>query len=118
MPLFIVRSSLLQKPEVHHHIRRSLSVPVNVKTGSLRRMDSLGGLIRVISTPRPIAADGAPPSDVPTTDTGMLMFLNCKWWMSICSVHLPQVRRTYPLFLYMICPNSDVVYHTYYLMLL
>ncbi|KAJ8642123.1 hypothetical protein MRB53_018817 [Persea americana] len=58
------------KPEVHHHIRRSLSVPVIVKTGSLRRMDSLGGLIRVISTPRPIAADGAPPSDVPTTNTG------------------------------------------------
>lgn len=69
-----MHSSLLQKPEVQHHIRRSLSVPVNVKSGSLRRVDSLGGLIRVIATPRPIAAGSAPPSDVPTSDIGMLMF--------------------------------------------
>ncbi|XP_058100095.1 uncharacterized protein LOC131244598 isoform X2 [Magnolia sinica] len=57
------------KPEVQHHITRSLSVPVNVKNRSLRRMDSLGGLMRVIpATPRPPMVDGTIPNDAPTTD--------------------------------------------------
>ncbi|KAL8126884.1 uncharacterized protein LOC141721085 [Apium graveolens] len=41
-----------------HHITRSLSVPINVKLRSLKRMDSMGGLIRVISaTPRSTLAN-------------------------------------------------------------
>ncbi|MCL7028477.1 hypothetical protein MKW94_028089, partial [Papaver nudicaule] len=46
------------------HISRSFSVPNNVKTmASLRRIDSSGGLIRVISTPRPVMVDGVSPDD-------------------------------------------------------
>ncbi|RVW85906.1 hypothetical protein CK203_035278 [Vitis vinifera] len=59
------------KVEVQHHMTRSLSVPVNVKARSLRRMDSTGGLIRVISaTPRPVAVDGASQDDAPVTEIG------------------------------------------------
>lgn len=48
---------------------RSLSVPVNVKPRSLRRADSGGGLIRVISaTPRPAAVEGALPNDASSTE--------------------------------------------------
>ncbi|KAF8408764.1 hypothetical protein HHK36_004833 [Tetracentron sinense] len=55
--------------EVQQHITRSLSVPVNVKNRSLRRIDSMGGLIRVISaTPRPAVVDGISPNGAPTTD--------------------------------------------------
>ncbi|KAM6548584.1 hypothetical protein CsatB_020260 [Cannabis sativa] len=54
--------------EVNHHITRSLSVPVNVKTRSLRRIDS-GGVFRVISaTPRPATVDGASRNDAPVTE--------------------------------------------------
>ncbi|KZV24213.1 hypothetical protein F511_25770 [Dorcoceras hygrometricum] len=44
-------NSQLKTPitEVKQHMMRSLSVPVNVKTGSLRGPDFSGGLIRVIS---------------------------------------------------------------------
>ena len=50
---------------------RSLSVPVNVKARSLRRMDSTGGLIRVISaTPRLVAVDSASQDDAPVTEIG------------------------------------------------
>lgn len=90
LSLFIVDSSLFQKPEVQRHIKRSLSVPLNVKTRSLRRTDSLGGLIRVITTPRPKAAEGSPPGDAPGTDTGSLLPLNCKWGMKLCAVQLPR----------------------------
>ncbi|RVW82291.1 hypothetical protein CK203_041671 [Vitis vinifera] len=63
---FNVEFVFLQKVEVQHHMTRSLSVPVNVKARSLRRMDSTGGLIRVISaTPRPVAVDGASQDDAP-----------------------------------------------------
>lgn len=49
---------------------RSLSVPVNVKARSLRRIDS-GGMIRVISaTPRPATVDSASPNDVPAVEIG------------------------------------------------
>lgn len=41
-----------------HHMTRSLSVPINGKLRSLKRMDSMGGLIRVISaTPRSTLAN-------------------------------------------------------------
>ncbi|KAM7271723.1 hypothetical protein ACFE04_030937 [Oxalis oulophora] len=56
------------KLESKHHMTRSFSVPVNVKSASLRRMDSAGGLIRVISTPRPIPVEGDSPSDVSTAE--------------------------------------------------
>ena len=68
---FNVAFVFLQKVEVQHHMTRSLSVPVNVKARSLRRMDSTGGLIRVISaTPRPVAVDGASQDDAPVTEIG------------------------------------------------
>ncbi|XP_026428319.1 probable E3 ubiquitin-protein ligase MARCH10 isoform X2 [Papaver somniferum] len=52
------------------HISRSFSVPVNVKTmATLRRMDSSGGLIRVISTPRPVMVDGGSPDDIAAAAT-------------------------------------------------
>ncbi|KAG6744596.1 hypothetical protein POTOM_051232 [Populus tomentosa] len=61
--------SLNKKVEVRHHIRRSLSVPVNIKVRSLRRTDSGGGLFRVVSaTPRPVAADGTSTNDASTTE--------------------------------------------------
>ncbi|XP_010246422.1 PREDICTED: uncharacterized protein LOC104589712 isoform X2 [Nelumbo nucifera] len=54
------------KSEVQLHITRSLSVPVNVKSRSLRQMDSKGGLIRVISaTYGSAAVDGASPNGAP-----------------------------------------------------
>ncbi|KAJ6778999.1 hypothetical protein OIU74_002732 [Salix koriyanagi] len=57
------------KVEVQHHIRRSLSVPVNIKARSLRRTDSGGGLFRVVSTtPRPVAADSVSTNDASTTE--------------------------------------------------
>ncbi|XP_016649095.1 PREDICTED: uncharacterized protein LOC103329100 isoform X2 [Prunus mume] len=55
--------------EVKQHMSRSLSVPVNVKTRSLRRMDS-GGMMRVISaTPRPSIVEGASPNAAPALET-------------------------------------------------
>lgn len=54
-------------------IARSLSVPVhvNVKNGSLRRMDSTRGLIRVISmTPRSVLPDCASPEDASACEKG------------------------------------------------
>lgn len=61
----------IQKVEVRHHIRRSLSVPVNIKVRSLRRTDSGGGLFRVVSaTPRPVAADSTSTNDASTTEIG------------------------------------------------
>ncbi|VVA26378.1 PREDICTED: E3 ubiquitin-ligase [Prunus dulcis] len=57
------------KMEVKQHMSRSLSVPVNVKTRSLRRMDS-GGMMRVISaTPRPSIVEGASPNAAPALET-------------------------------------------------
>lgn len=51
---------------------RSFSVPVNVKTRSLRRTDSSGGLIRVISTNhRPTAEENASPDISPETEAGI-----------------------------------------------
>ncbi|XP_077243899.1 uncharacterized protein LOC143884292 isoform X2 [Tasmannia lanceolata] len=66
----VVDQSDSAKSEVQHHITRSLSVPVNIKSGSLRRMDSLGGIIRVIpTTPRVPVVDGATPNDAPALET-------------------------------------------------
>ncbi|XP_057461435.1 uncharacterized protein LOC130751780 isoform X2 [Actinidia eriantha] len=68
--------SEISKPEIQHHMTRSFSVPINIKTRSLRRMDSTGRFIRVISaTPRPTTVDGASPNkstekEIATEDTG------------------------------------------------
>eukprot|EP00268_Persea_americana_P066678 TRINITY_DN910_c0_g1_i11.p1 TRINITY_DN910_c0_g1~~TRINITY_DN910_c0_g1_i11.p1 ORF type:complete len:391 (-),score=52.86 TRINITY_DN910_c0_g1_i11:2216-3388(-) len=57
----------LPKKGVQRHMSRSLSVPVNVKTRSIKRMDSLGGVIRVIpATPRIAEGSGTPLNDIPT----------------------------------------------------
>ncbi|CAK7340357.1 unnamed protein product [Dovyalis caffra] len=64
-----VNSCSDDKVEVRHHIRRSLSVPVNIKIRSLRRTDSGGGLFRVVSaTPRPVVADSVSTNDPSTTE--------------------------------------------------
>ena len=61
----------IQKVEVRHHIKRSLSVPVNIKTRSLRRTESGGGLFRVVlATPRPVAADSTSTNDASAIETG------------------------------------------------
>uniref|UniRef100_A0A1D1Y906 E3 ubiquitin-protein ligase MARCH7 n=1 Tax=Anthurium amnicola TaxID=1678845 RepID=A0A1D1Y906_9ARAE len=66
----VVDLSTLDKEEVQKHITRSMSVPGNVKGGSLRRLDSLGGRIRVIpATPRPVAVHGSSETDIVMTDT-------------------------------------------------
>lgn len=54
-------------------MRRSFSVPVNVKARSLRRADSARGLIRVISaTSRVTSDDNASMEISPEIDTGQL----------------------------------------------
>ncbi|XP_017237513.1 uncharacterized protein LOC108210647 [Daucus carota subsp. sativus] len=53
-----------------HHMTRSLSVPINVKLRSLKRMDSMGGLIRVIpATPRSTLVNST-SIDISETETG------------------------------------------------
>ncbi|KAI3460084.1 hypothetical protein Pfo_016747 [Paulownia fortunei] len=60
------RQSKTPQTEVKQYITRSFSVPVNVKTRSLRRTDSSGGLIRVISTNhRPTTVENASPDISP-----------------------------------------------------
>ncbi|KAJ4980554.1 hypothetical protein NE237_031391 [Protea cynaroides] len=60
-------SSDITKSEVHHHVTRSFSAPVNTKTRCLRRTDSTGGVIRVIpATPCPATVDDTSPKDGPT----------------------------------------------------
>ncbi|KAK9093257.1 hypothetical protein Syun_028168 [Stephania yunnanensis] len=57
------------KAEVQKHMKRSFSVPVNVRIKSLRRTESTGALIRVISvTPRTVAPDAAASKDAPGAD--------------------------------------------------
>ncbi|XP_051150690.1 uncharacterized protein LOC127265061 [Andrographis paniculata] len=64
--------SNIPKTDVKKFMARSLSVPVNVKTRSLRRMDSSGGLIRVISTSyRSTIAENSPSDISPATEAGM-----------------------------------------------
>ncbi|XP_058195437.1 uncharacterized protein LOC131311858 isoform X1 [Rhododendron vialii] len=59
----------ISKLEIQHHMMRSSSVPVIVKTRSLRRMNSDGGLIRVIpATPHPATVDGASPKNASDTE--------------------------------------------------
>ncbi|XP_043689920.1 uncharacterized protein LOC122640743 [Telopea speciosissima] len=56
--------SNITKSELCHHITRSMSVPVNAKTRTLRRTDSIGGIIRVVpATPRPATVDETSPDD-------------------------------------------------------
>ncbi|XAR52835.1 Ubiquitin--protein ligase [Bertholletia excelsa] len=59
----------ISKPEFQHHMTRSFSVPVNVKTRSLRQTDSTGSLIRVISVrSHPSTVDGATPRESAETE--------------------------------------------------
>ncbi|CAA2963558.1 involved in mRNA turnover and stability [Olea europaea subsp. europaea] len=61
--------SKLPKHEVRKHMTRSFSVPVNVRTRSLRQTDSSGGLIRVISAvQRSTTNDDASPDISPETE--------------------------------------------------
>ncbi|XP_031263010.1 E3 ubiquitin-protein ligase MARCH4-like [Pistacia vera] len=69
-PSTSISFSLNKKSEVQHHMTRSLSVPVNTKVRSLRRTESGGGLIRVISTtPRSAAAEKTSVNDDSATET-------------------------------------------------
>ncbi|KAK3227350.1 hypothetical protein Dsin_007212 [Dipteronia sinensis] len=61
----------ISKLGVQQHMRRSFSVPVNIKVRSLRRTESGGGLIRVIAaTPRPDAVERNSPNDDLATEIG------------------------------------------------
>ncbi|XP_010323931.2 uncharacterized protein [Solanum lycopersicum] len=57
--------SELIKPEALQHMKRSFSVPIHVKSGSLRRTDSNGGLIRVISKVVRTTTDSDASADIP-----------------------------------------------------
>ncbi|KAL3363595.1 hypothetical protein AABB24_012719 [Solanum stoloniferum] len=57
--------SELIKPEAQQHMKRSFSVPIHVKSGSLRRTDSNGGLIRVISKVVRTTTDSDASADIP-----------------------------------------------------
>ncbi|CAL9203789.1 unnamed protein product [Musa hybrid cultivar] len=68
----MVHNSSLERKEVQHHISRSLSLPTDIKhikSKSIKRMNSLGGVFRVIpSTPRVVdlsspVADSITPVD-------------------------------------------------------
>lgn len=68
----MVHNSSLERKEVQHHISRSLSLPTDIKhikSKSIKRMNSLGGVFRVIpSTPRVVdlsspVADSITPID-------------------------------------------------------
>ncbi|KAL3830377.1 hypothetical protein ACJIZ3_019179 [Penstemon smallii] len=64
---------ILKKKDVQQFMTRSLSVPVNVKTRSLRRTDSSGGLIRVISSnhrPKTVETDSPDISPETEADAG------------------------------------------------
>ncbi|GFP89575.1 hypothetical protein PHJA_001101200 [Phtheirospermum japonicum] len=64
--IHVDHQSLTSQTEVKQYMTRSFSVPVNVKTRSLRRTDSSGGLIRVISSNRrPAIVENASPDISP-----------------------------------------------------
>ncbi|KAK4342440.1 hypothetical protein RND71_038256 [Anisodus tanguticus] len=56
--------SELIKPEAQQHMKRSFSVPIHVKSSSLRRADSSGRLIRVISKVVRLTTDSDASADV------------------------------------------------------
>ncbi|KAI9153932.1 hypothetical protein LWI28_018672 [Acer negundo] len=61
----------ISKLGVQQHMRRSFSVPVNIKVRSLRRTESGGGLICVIAaTPHPDAVGRNSPNDDLATEIG------------------------------------------------
>ncbi|KAK4355813.1 hypothetical protein RND71_024784 [Anisodus tanguticus] len=68
--------SELIKPEAQQHMKRSFSVPIHVKSSSLRRADSSGRLIRVISkvvrptTDSDASADVQQETEKATDNTG------------------------------------------------
>ncbi|KAJ6842996.1 putative E3 ubiquitin-protein ligase MARCH10 isoform X2 [Iris pallida] len=65
----------LVKKEVQKHMLRSLSVPLNVKTRSIRRAESLRSRFRVIpSTPRVMDMSGAMTSSKSIADHSVLCF--------------------------------------------
>ncbi|PIN02499.1 hypothetical protein CDL12_24988 [Handroanthus impetiginosus] len=69
------RQSKTPKAEVQQYMTRSFSVPVNVKTRSLRRMDSSGGLIRVISSNhRPATSENASPDISAEPEAGAITY--------------------------------------------
>ncbi|KAG8369171.1 hypothetical protein BUALT_Bualt15G0123500 [Buddleja alternifolia] len=68
----VVNQSKTPKTGVKQYMTRSFSVPVNVKTRSLRRTDSSGGLVRVISSNhRPTAVENASPDISPETEAAI-----------------------------------------------
>ncbi|WOL09605.1 hypothetical protein Cni_G18358 [Canna indica] len=75
----MIQNNSLERKEVQHHISRSLSLPTDmkcIKSKSIKRMDSLGGVFRVIpSTPRVVdlntsMADMITPEDPAADDAG------------------------------------------------
>lgn len=57
-------------------MKRSFSVPVNVKNASLRRVGSTGGVIRVVpATPHQLEAGNSLPNDPAIGRNGMCLVL-------------------------------------------
>lgn len=57
--------------DIQLHMKRSFSVPVNVKNPSLRRVGSTGGVFRVVPmTPHQVAVDSSLPDDATMRETG------------------------------------------------
>ncbi|XP_012838837.1 PREDICTED: uncharacterized protein LOC105959314 [Erythranthe guttata] len=70
MANFVDRQCKTPQTEIKQHMTRSFSVPVNVKLRSLRRTDSSGVLIRVISiNQRPIPVENGSEDISPDTET-------------------------------------------------
>lgn len=57
--------------EAQIHMKRSISVPVNVKNASLRRVGSTGGVVRVVPvTPHQVEVDSSLPHDATVGESG------------------------------------------------
>lgn len=68
----------MQNQESQLHMKRSFSVPVNVKNPSLRRLGSTGGVIRVVPvTPHEVEACRSFPNDITVGESGMYVHCGC-----------------------------------------
>lgn len=75
--LILMKSLILQKSGTHLPIPRSHSVPELIKDGSIRQMDNLGVVFRVIpGTPRVPEGSLATSNATPTVNAGKFILLS------------------------------------------
>ncbi|RWW78994.1 hypothetical protein BHE74_00012743, partial [Ensete ventricosum] len=74
LTLFIYEFHLpCQRKEVRHDISRSLSLPIDIKSKSIKRMNSIGSVFRVIpSTPRVVDLSSPVADSITPIDSGIL----------------------------------------------